>query len=1375
MRSAKWDRLESAFFWFFFVAIPVTIAGLTWLVTDILREPEEKRLYWATVAFVVALVIALIVLLVLWLRKRGKESKLENGLAAGGADRKGEIDALRKSWRESVRKLKGAAVAGGGRRALAALPWYVIIGAPASGKSTLLRQSGIDFPVGDAAIRGLQGTRNCDWWFSNVGIFLDTAGRYISDESADEWAQFLALVRKHRTGAPINGVIVAVPAADLLEKSPEDRDLEARRIRARLDELIDHLGVNFPVWFVATKVDLVGGFVEFFGHADATMRSQMMGWTVDQEEGARFDLVNFERRFHSMIHRLREIRPMMVGSAKLRDRPAAFAFPDELSQLGEPLGRLLQKVFEPNVYQETPLLRGVYVTSATQQGTPLQRAAARVRELLGAPAVDADKQGAIIQNAYFVRDLMQERIVQDQNMTWTTQREVDRGKHKRVGLNLIGSSVGVFLFLVVIAFGMRAASGLDGIQKRVDEVVQHDVDSAVDRCDRLWLAARESSADNYTNLGLSQQLSLRLDLQEKQREVYRDALLVPLMADLKAAVAAGDGPGLEKSAEAYAQFREVVAALERAANPDREPEKPQEGEEEEDEAAAAEDPKAAKREPSEDADLHAPKRFFTKRQRDAFASMQDRLRAPSVRVLPKRRKKDDQSLTLLFDVIWRNRGGADEVRPQIDEIRALWKDRVRRYVEAAGAAVRDVQRDHERWASYVRKAKEGFETACRTVREQFKQRRLEPEDLQTALKLLADASTGRGASGDGASAAGAAGEALLRSIQPTVALLTSAKPPLIDPVELSGYAGHDDMMKWTAAAKATEDGDPSAAKDKVQSALNALSKRLSELQVSYASLDTWSPSRVAGVPEALRAIDLEVGNDMKEWLAAVTPPLAALSGAKDPEQYRLDDERWGIAVEWIEPTIRRNMLFHHFVFDDKPGALPRLASQRARDLSNFDRTEVADALENMVLAVDWADDPARFIAASNRDRAAQVAKDQFRKLLDLVQDQWDSRLTRCAPPYGGASSPFDYIGRFASPTGEVARLAESLQKAWGDWSIPSSIASSTAARDAWEGVRALKARYELLGPDFPSLQEKLGKLWRRAGSKCPEDLADVARDFGGTSGRPAWDAAGLFESAGGAFAGAAVRDGLASAVRAAEKDLVQRIADRFNGEWRALRSSLVDARARGPKDRLEEATKSFRTFQESLALFFGDRLVERPGRRLEVSRDFLQTVDEIATATDMRPGDQGGLSLTIWCRKVPSPAKDQGAVDYPCIRAEYREDGAEPAVFTWSPPPKGELTIKWTPGRSATFTLRMCDSERGSASALFKSWSGPRALLDAIRDGRGAGGGGSLTWTGASGYTDAVFEATYDSARFARLVDPGETDPERRIAKTCVEILPEGK
>ena len=91
---------------------------------------------------------------------------------------------LRERFEEGVATLKQRGRRG---RSLYELPWYVIIGAPGSGKTTALLNSGLKFPleqrVGKGALRGVGGTRNCDWWFTDEAVFLDTAGRYTTQDS----------------------------------------------------------------------------------------------------------------------------------------------------------------------------------------------------------------------------------------------------------------------------------------------------------------------------------------------------------------------------------------------------------------------------------------------------------------------------------------------------------------------------------------------------------------------------------------------------------------------------------------------------------------------------------------------------------------------------------------------------------------------------------------------------------------------------------------------------------------------------------------------------------------------------------------------------------------------------------------------------------------------------------------------------------------------------------------------------------------------------------------------------------------------------------------------------------------------------------------
>ena len=63
------------------------------------------------------------------------------------------------------------------------MPWYVVLGAAGSGKTTALKRSGLNFPLESTlgtSVSGLAGTRDCDWFLSDEIVFLDTAGDYFT-------------------------------------------------------------------------------------------------------------------------------------------------------------------------------------------------------------------------------------------------------------------------------------------------------------------------------------------------------------------------------------------------------------------------------------------------------------------------------------------------------------------------------------------------------------------------------------------------------------------------------------------------------------------------------------------------------------------------------------------------------------------------------------------------------------------------------------------------------------------------------------------------------------------------------------------------------------------------------------------------------------------------------------------------------------------------------------------------------------------------------------------------------------------------------------------------------------------------------------------
>jgi type VI secretion system protein ImpL len=326
-------------------------------------------------------------------RMRRENERLLEALAGGSegdsaARAAREIALLRQRFEEAAATLKTARFKGpdGERRYVSELPWYVFIGAPGSGKTTALVNSGLRFPLkqagGDVALAGVGGTRNCDWWFTEDAVLLDTAGRYTTQESdleadAAAWLGFLGLIKRFRPRRPLNGALVTISVSDLMLWSEEERKRYAWHVRARIAELYERLGARFPIYLLVTKADLLAGFMELFGELDAGARARVWGATFGTAADG-FILggpgQRFAEEFRALEGRLYgELLERLQEEPDLQRRAAAYRFPQQFRGLGALLEQFLDAAFIGVPGAPEAMLRGVYFTSGTQEGSPIDR------------------------------------------------------------------------------------------------------------------------------------------------------------------------------------------------------------------------------------------------------------------------------------------------------------------------------------------------------------------------------------------------------------------------------------------------------------------------------------------------------------------------------------------------------------------------------------------------------------------------------------------------------------------------------------------------------------------------------------------------------------------------------------------------------------------------------------------------------------------------------------------------------------------------------------------------------------------------------------------------------------------------------------------
>ncbi|MBN9028668.1 MAG: hypothetical protein BGO05_13400 [Rhizobiales bacterium 63-7] len=528
-----------------FSALAVVLVSLVvWFVAPMLVIADIAPFDSALVRLSIILVLWLVFLGILFWRYR-RHRKAERALEAAVVAQDSVTDDSEQLSERMTEALTTLRKTFPGRNFLYELPWYVIIGPPGTGKTTALVNSGLKFPLstegGKAAIAGAGGTRYCDWWFAEDAVLIDTAGRYTtqdSDEKSDRksWLSFLSLLKAQRPKQPINGVIIAISLEDIMTLKPEELNAHAAAIRKRLLELNAELKVDFPVYALFTKADLIAGFNEYFGSFPEDRRRQVWGATFQTEDRKKNFVERVPGEIDDLVMRLtEETAEHLQSEPDPMARILAFGFPAQIAALREPVSQFLSAIFEPTRYHSSAQLRGFYFSSGTQQGTPID-------QMLGAMETSFGAAGTGFMSgkgkSYFIHDLLTKVIFPEAG--WVSR---DLGAIRRAATLRYGAIAAMTLITValsslwlwsymqnrqLVASANAAVAEyrtIGGLALNAEPVADTDLDKVVDLLHKLrymetGYANRDVAAPWSEGFGLSQ----RARLSSAGEEAYRQAL-----------------------------------------------------------------------------------------------------------------------------------------------------------------------------------------------------------------------------------------------------------------------------------------------------------------------------------------------------------------------------------------------------------------------------------------------------------------------------------------------------------------------------------------------------------------------------------------------------------------------------------------------------------------------------------------------------------------------------------------------------------------------------------------------------------------------------------------------------------------------------------
>ncbi|MDR0403080.1 MAG: hypothetical protein LBH35_05760 [Treponema sp.] len=267
-----------------------------------------------------------------------------------------------------------------GGRNLYENPWFVLIGEPRSGKSSLMEAGDLGLEPSaveqDPSDDGKNSLPVRVWTGAKAAV-CDISGRVFFDRwlegSSAEWNYITRQICLYRRKKPLDGVIITIPADALLA---DDGDLSSRKailMASELRDLLHNCGMNLPCYVVVTKLDMVNGFHEYVNFLDGDLRHQILGF----ENNTKFyHEQKFDEFWASLYERLSSGAKQLIientrrneQSPETRMDVAAkiWTFPDTFNRLNGNIKIYLDALFGDDNYHGTgnTYFEGLYFTSA---------------------------------------------------------------------------------------------------------------------------------------------------------------------------------------------------------------------------------------------------------------------------------------------------------------------------------------------------------------------------------------------------------------------------------------------------------------------------------------------------------------------------------------------------------------------------------------------------------------------------------------------------------------------------------------------------------------------------------------------------------------------------------------------------------------------------------------------------------------------------------------------------------------------------------------------------------------------------------------------------------------------------------------------------
>jgi type VI secretion system protein ImpL len=423
------------------------------------------------------------------------------------------------------------------------IPWYLVLGAEGSGKTSFVRQARLHFIAQSYSHFEVQ-SEAFHYALAQEALLFDVSHALFSQKTLKErhlWLTLIKCIKRARVRRPLNGIVLAISILDLVHAKPEVRQKLFEDMRLRLHDVQQRMGMSIPVYVVVTHLDVLDGFTDFVLRFTDQERQALLGITFSVNSEAPMDQFPFE--YDLLLQHIHErLRRDLDGeySAETHSRMAYFAV--QMAALKVQILEFAKEIFLARRILHKNDWRGIYFVAHHLQGDQRFDVVTRERSLSmqEIPRFLKDK-------AFFVANIMQEALLPEQEYV-SVHRLFMRhwglfGQGRTlvfVGLSLVIMVLWLFSVNQYLDYNAEISWRLDHPIVPVNMTQDDALNSFYPRLDLLGNLYHEADTRMFLHMGLwvhhSAHSALVVLYQEALMQQFLPYVLTVLSTNLNAAV-----------------------------------------------------------------------------------------------------------------------------------------------------------------------------------------------------------------------------------------------------------------------------------------------------------------------------------------------------------------------------------------------------------------------------------------------------------------------------------------------------------------------------------------------------------------------------------------------------------------------------------------------------------------------------------------------------------------------------------------------------------------------------------------------------------------------------------------------------------------------